>query len=156
LEEVLGRVLGTYGPVIAIGRPGEALPPAGAAREYVPNAEWRARVADLVGESERVVVIVGESKGLSLEYEDLASLRSWSKVILIFPPVEHSELLARWEALWRATGSRSGEPGPHPPAGALAAAFARDGQPQFVTCQWRDDECYELALRWIIAKGSAL
>jgi hypothetical protein len=155
LEEVLERVLGTYGPVIAIGRPGEALPPAGAAREYVSNAEWRTRVAELVGESERVVVIVGKSEGLALEYEDLRSLQAWSKVILIFPPIEFSELLQRWEALGRAIGLQSGEPGSLPPAGALAAGVAREGQPQFVTCQWRDDECYELALRWIMAKGDA-
>ena len=46
LEEAVEKTLRGYGPVIAIGRPGEKLPPAGAAREYVPNEAWQDRVKD--------------------------------------------------------------------------------------------------------------
>jgi len=48
LEEVIERALWRAGPVVAIGRPGEKLPPAGAAREYVLDGEWQARVGELI------------------------------------------------------------------------------------------------------------
>ena len=51
LEEfVVGRLM-TLGPVVAIGKPGEALSPLGAAREYVHGPGWQDRVRDLLGES---------------------------------------------------------------------------------------------------------
>jgi hypothetical protein len=37
LEDVVEIALRQFGPVVAIGRPGESLPPTGAAREYVRN-----------------------------------------------------------------------------------------------------------------------
>jgi hypothetical protein len=155
LEEVLEHVLWTYGPVIAIGRPDEALPPAGAAREYVRNDEWLQRVNELVAESQRIVLIVGRTQGLSLEYASLASAQVWPKVILTFPPVERAELLARW-AVFAQVASRtpSGVPEADPPADALVATFAPGGQSRFVTSQWRDDESYELAIRSIMGRGT--
>jgi hypothetical protein len=151
LEETLERALRAHGPVIAIGRPGEALPPAGAAREYVTNDDWLARVVELAAESQRIVVIVGKSEGLSLEYASLARAEAWSKVVLILPPLERSELLARWAVLAQFDSRiRSNAPAVDLPSAALAAV-APDGELRFVTCQWRDDECYELAVRWIMA-----
>ncbi len=41
LEEAAEKILNAWGPVIAIGRPGEGLPPAGAAREYVAGDAWQ-------------------------------------------------------------------------------------------------------------------
>ena len=44
LEELVVDCLAGHGPVVAIGRPGEALPPLGAAREYVDHGSWQQRV----------------------------------------------------------------------------------------------------------------
>jgi hypothetical protein len=156
LEEALERALWTHGPVIAIGRPGEALPPAGAAREYVTNDEWLARVTELVAECHRVVVIVGRTEGLSLEYASLARAQAWPKVVLILPPVQRAELLARWEVFAQlASRIPSGARAADLPAGALAAAFTPSGEQRFVTCQSRDDESYELAVHWLLAAQAA-
>jgi len=46
-EETLTDHLWEFGPVVAIGRPGEPVPLLGAAREYVANEAWQARVAEL-------------------------------------------------------------------------------------------------------------
>jgi hypothetical protein len=152
LEETAERALSTYGPVVAIGRPGEALAPAGAAREYVSSDEWLTRVNDRVDESQAIVVIIGRTEGLSLEYVTLGRMQAWSKVILMFPPVERAELLSRWAVFAQiGVGTSSGLAEADPPAGALVATVAPGGQARFVTCSWRDDESYELAIRWIMA-----
>jgi hypothetical protein len=117
----------------------------------VTNDDWLARVVELAAESQRIVVIVGKSEGLSVEYASLARAEAWSKVVLILPPLERSELLARWAVLAQFDSRiRSNAPAVDLPSAALAAV-APDGELRFVTCQWRDDECYELAVRWIMA-----
>jgi len=152
LEETVERVLGACGPVIAVGRPGEKLPPAGAARDYVSNEEWRSRVAALMTEAQRIAVIVGRTEGLCLEYESLTSAGAWPKAILLFPPVDPVELKTRWEVLAKVAGWDSLVPPPK----ALAAAFASGGEPRFITGTWQDDEAYELGLRWLLASEPAL
>src|SRR5207244_2759102 len=40
-EEAVAWELVPYGPVVAVGRPGRSLASLGAAREYLPDDEWR-------------------------------------------------------------------------------------------------------------------
>ena len=56
-EETLVHTLRHIGPVIAVGRPDESLPPIGAARLYIDSGDWQAEVARLM-ESARAVVLV--------------------------------------------------------------------------------------------------
>ena len=98
LEEAIEESLNNYGPVIAIGRPGEKLPPAGAAREYVVEANWLARVKELIGESELISVILGRTEGLRLEYEYLKASHYQGRVLVIFPPVPGDEVQQRWRS----------------------------------------------------------
>lgn len=66
-EEHLVRVLGSFGPVITIGKPGELLPFAGAQRQYVDDAHWQQRVIELVADARLIVVRTGLSPGLLWE-----------------------------------------------------------------------------------------
>jgi len=66
LEEVLNRV----GPVIAIGKPGEPLPELGAARLYVADADWKAKVTDMIARSCLVVIRTGATPNLQWEIEE--------------------------------------------------------------------------------------
>jgi hypothetical protein len=61
VESGLARLLDSIGPVIAIGRPGEALQKLGSARAYVANAEWRQRIAEWMQMSRLVVMLVHHS-----------------------------------------------------------------------------------------------
>ena len=85
LEEVIERALWLAGPVIAIGRPGEKLPPAGAAREYVPDGDWQARVGELIAECRYVSVVAGTSEGLLWECRMLSEARALAKVVVLPP-----------------------------------------------------------------------
>lgn len=57
-ENVLVTYLSHIGPVIAVGRPGEAIPPSGAARLYVTNEEWQATVDHLMSVCRMVVLLL--------------------------------------------------------------------------------------------------
>jgi hypothetical protein len=152
LEETIEQILGDQGPVIAIGRPGESMPPAGAAREYLNGDRWKARVEELIGEARAIVVILGGTEGLRQEYEALLRLGARSRMILVFPPRQPQELTARWRRFCEVFA-----PGPPPSpvdlSRVLAAHFSPEGVMTLVTCHRRDDEdCYRLALNCSLAK----
>jgi hypothetical protein len=86
--------------VIAIGRPGESLPPLGAARLWVSNDEWQARVMELLGKCQRVVMIMGEIEGkpgLTWEFQRLLEFGSPEKVVFVVPPVSEEVAAERWK-----------------------------------------------------------
>jgi hypothetical protein len=99
-EELLVALITEEGPVIAIGRPGERLPPPGAARFWVSDSEWHARVDELIRRSRRVVMVVGDIKGedgLAWEARRLLNLEAAEKVLFIFPPLPNEVASRRWE-----------------------------------------------------------
>ncbi|MFM9966442.1 MAG: tetratricopeptide repeat protein [Planctomycetaceae bacterium] len=84
-EVDLVSALGRGGPVLAIGRPGEPLPPEGALRIYVDDAHWQAVVADLARRSRVVVLRAGESDGLQWELQKVGETVDPSRLILFLP-----------------------------------------------------------------------
>jgi MFS family permease len=81
-EQGLAKRLRRYGPVIAIGRPGEKLPALGAARFYVSHEQWKAKVADVVRASQFVVWATGTTEGLQWEISHLLESLPPEKLIV--------------------------------------------------------------------------
>jgi uncharacterized membrane protein len=104
-EEVITSELARHGPVVAIGRPGESLPPVGAARDYVANEDWQCRVSSLLPEALAIVVVVGATDGLAWELREIFKVGARGKVLLILPPgkltADKKELSSRWEAFYK-------------------------------------------------------
>lgn len=98
-EQSLVTELRQYGPVYAIGRPGEPLPPLGAARMYVRETDWKNRVQQLIGTSRLIVVVLGKTEGLGWEISTISKLGIWDKTIIVFPPVGVADLQDRWAVL---------------------------------------------------------
>ena len=99
-EEILVKVFGAYGPVLAIGRPGETLPPVGAARAYVPEDEdWKDEVRALASRSAWIVLVLGSSEGIRWELDMVLGLGSLEKVVIALPPLTAELLQPRWETL---------------------------------------------------------
>jgi len=84
-EERIAKTLSKLGPVVAIGRPNEALPELGAARLYVSDDEWQQAVHELMGRAQLVVLRAGESEGLIWEFRTTVE-RLKPEQILIFLP----------------------------------------------------------------------
>jgi len=100
-EEQLVAALNEIGPVLAIGRPGEELPELGAARFYVRDDEWQAKVKDLIANAQLVVLRSGETEGLMWEVEtavQMLKLRP-ERLLLLVPQNQKSYELFRKRAL---------------------------------------------------------
>jgi hypothetical protein len=100
-EDMLVRLFSGCGPVIAIGRPGERVPPIGAAREWLESSQWQARVEDLLRECRLVVMVAGALKrddGLSWEVGTILRGEHAAKLVLVMPPLASEQVRPRWEA----------------------------------------------------------
>ena len=82
-EENLIEALQGIGPVIAIGRPGEPLPPLGAQRIYVGDDAWQAKVLDLMAQARLVVLMIGTGEGLWWEIEQALTRLPPPQVVFI-------------------------------------------------------------------------
>jgi len=68
-EQKLIEGLKVLGPVVAIGKPGETVPEAGAARSYFSESEWREEVTNRMHASQIVVVRCATTEGLLWELQ---------------------------------------------------------------------------------------
>ena len=109
-EMQLCQVLRDIGPVVAIGRPGEAFPERGAARFYVSNDEWRDAVKYFLAHSAAVVFIVGKSDGVLWEIETALKQISPEKLLFFFPYGLKKERRNTWLAYRRLIRNYSFQP----------------------------------------------
>lgn len=91
-EISLGKALKGVGPLVAIGKPGEMLPPLGAARMYVQHDEWQAVVERLVKESQLVILRTGITSGFWWELEHVAKTCDPQKILIYLPPRDRIKL----------------------------------------------------------------
>lgn len=84
-EEMLAKVLHNFGPMISIGRPGEELPELGAARMYVSEAEWHAKVEQLMKGASLVVLRLGQTEGFWWELEQSIRQINPHELIVLVP-----------------------------------------------------------------------
>ena len=85
LEEAVADQFAPYGPLVAIGKPGETLPTEGAARNYYSDAEWQEAVAKWMDEAQMIVLIPGLTKGLGWELEAIERHGHISKLVVMMP-----------------------------------------------------------------------
>jgi hypothetical protein len=99
-EQTMTAIIGRCGPVLAIGRPGEALPALGAARFYVTHELWQEKVADVATVSQLVVWVSGTTLGLQWEITHLLRSLPPEKLILWAHPhlldLDANEREAEW------------------------------------------------------------
>jgi hypothetical protein len=85
-EWSLAKAVRDIGPLIAIGKPGEMLPPLGAARVYVDGEHWQKVIEDLVPRSRLVLLRAGKTEGFWWEVEHLVATTDPQKVVIFLPP----------------------------------------------------------------------
>ena len=84
-EEQLAWAFKGFGPFVAIGRPGEPLPPAGAARIYTPDSGWQQSVLELIRKAGLILIGAGTGAGLMWEIDQVVSLIPPEKIIVLVP-----------------------------------------------------------------------
>lgn len=85
-ELSLSKAVRDIGPLIAIGKPGELLPPFGAARMYVDGQRWQQAVEQLVKESQMVVFRTGATTSFWWEMQHVFQNCDPQKVLVYLPP----------------------------------------------------------------------
>lgn len=94
-EELIAQRLKPFGPVVTIGLPGEEVPSAGAAREYLANDAWQSRVEELVKQALAIVVIAGKTSSLGWELRRIESLDAMHKLLMLVPAKDAGEAADR-------------------------------------------------------------
>jgi hypothetical protein len=79
------EIVGTLGPFVAIGRPGEVLPHSGAARLYVGEGDWHERVRKLLSLAGLVILRAGDTSGLWWEVEESAKTVRPERLVFLVP-----------------------------------------------------------------------
>ena len=154
-EESVAWELNSYGPVVAVGRPGKSLASLGAAREHLPDETWRDQVATRMDEAGIIAVATGESDGLSWELGQVVSGGHMSKTFFVFPPVAPDAIGRRWEHTAAAL-TEAGQPvGPLPvPASMIhTVTIDADGTTNVTVARRRDEATYRTAVDRSVTLG---
>jgi hypothetical protein len=85
-ETVIAGAMGHFGPVIAIGEPGEWIPGRGAQRAYTSEGEWKDVVLKLIKDSLLTVVVPGQTEGVRWELDAVLQADALTKTIVVMPP----------------------------------------------------------------------
>ena len=145
-EESLAWELGSYGPVVAVGRPGTAPDSLGAAREFLPDDSWQDGVLARMAAALAIVVVAGDTPGLEWEVAAIADRGHLGKTVFVIPPVAELEATARWAAtLAPLPGAAAEALRGVDPASALTAQLGAGGA--VATVGRRNDEAdYRVAI----------
>lgn len=84
-EGEIAEIVKDLGPLIAIGRPGEALSYFGAARMYVDDKDWQERVCQLLSKASLVIFRAGGTAGLLWEIEQSVKKVPPERLIILIP-----------------------------------------------------------------------
>jgi hypothetical protein len=147
-EESVAWELNSYGPVVAVGRPGRSLASLGAAREHLSDATWKEHVAERMEEAGIIAVATGETDGLAWELGQVVSGGHIAKTFFVFPPVAPAELGRRWEHT-AASLEHAGQPVgplPVPPSRIHTVRLETDGRAMVTYASRRDEATYRTAV----------
>jgi hypothetical protein len=119
LDEALVDELAQFGPVVALGRPGDTRTPFGAQRHYSADADWQQTLADAARSAQAIVLVASDSPGVQWEYALLKNEAMLDKVLLMFRPDDEHTAANRHAADWMCPGG----------GGAVDAAIAAGLRP---------------------------
>jgi hypothetical protein len=97
-EQSLASVMGEVGPVIAVGRPGERLPPLGAARLYLSDEHWQPTVRDLMARSALTILRAGTSPGVLWELARVVECVQPARFLIAVPAPLRKEDAEDWKS----------------------------------------------------------
>ena len=123
-EECLAEVMNEIGPFVAIGRPGEHLPEAGAYRKYAEDETWRQEVINLLSVAQLVILRLGTTAGIEWELGTTLRLVEPLRLLLLVPAkLDYKVFCGQYASLF--------------PAGlpqTISSKWSRSSMPGFSVC----------------------
>jgi hypothetical protein len=147
-EESVAWELTTYGPVVAVGRPGVSLASLGAAREHLADDSWRQHVAQRMDHAAVIAIATGETEGLAWELGEVVRGGHLDKTLFLFPPVSPDSLERRWAFAASSLSGAGVEPAALPaPCGLVhTVQVSPHGAVRVTTATRRDEATYRTAV----------
>jgi len=122
-EMTVAKEMRKVGPVIAVGKPGEALPPIGAARFYIGDEYWKPTIIEILAASQFILLVYGSTAGLLWELQQIVESIDPSKLIICIPRQRN---LGREHAAWQEFREKTRHIFPQPlPESVESAIFLR-------------------------------
>ena len=151
---LIGWLREAVGPVVAIAKPGETLPPkAGAARLFV-RRDWESTVADLLQRCRVVLVALGRTEGLAWELREIVNQGAEKKLIVVVPPLAKEEIDSRWSVFrYILSSTCEGENIPDLPEGVRFVQIPRSAAPVFFSSPDHLEEGYRSALDDLLSRS---
>ncbi|MEZ5709745.1 MAG: hypothetical protein R3E02_10200 [Blastomonas sp.] len=84
VEERIAPVLRRFGPMVAIGRPGDVVASLGAARAYVSDDDWQDFILDMLERSQLVVIQVESTDGTWWEFSQAIAKVPPERLLMMF------------------------------------------------------------------------
>jgi len=81
----LAQVMDEVGPFVAVGRPGDQLPPLGASRSYRGDTDWQSYVLGLLHRATLVILLAGRTQGLAWELRQCAQRITPERLVVLVP-----------------------------------------------------------------------
>ncbi|MDA0766171.1 MAG: hypothetical protein O3A87_10675 [Verrucomicrobia bacterium] len=154
LEQIIVESGSLLGPVLAIGRPGEGLPPLGAARDYVSDDEWQGHAVRWMESTTAILLVAGPTRGLAWEAARLESSGFLPKSIFVIPPLSTEDVLSCWQEFCRKIADLSpvlAQKLQHiDPSCTNAIVFSNEEAPCTLNTSGRDVKSYEVALTYAL------
>lgn len=160
-ELAVAKELHEIGPVIAIGKPEERLPPIGAGRLYVTEDRWQPTVLELISASQLILLVSGATKGLLWELRSIVEQADPSKLIVCIPGDKSAtRRRTAWKEFRELTHDVFPKPLPEDPGWAIFMHFDKLWNPVLVGARLRltsvGSRTIRTALRSIILRDSNL
>lgn len=140
LDHVLVEEFSRFGPVVALGRPGQRMLPFGAARIYVQHDGWQAKVLELAERSAHIVLVADDGAGVEWEIETMLAPGLRAKTIFLATErLGDLSASARLRAMVERESATS--------TGRLIGAFESCGRPVALSVLRASPEAYIVALQ---------
>jgi len=154
LDHMLVEEFATYGPTVALGRPGQDVPPFGVWRSYFHDAtdvQWQAEVERLAVAARVIVMVADDGKGVAWELEHLGKAGHLCKTIFVAPPefFEAGSNMRLWDAINAQSGFNVFASKDRPSRPVLAALPGPEGGSCVATSERFTANEYLAALRWM-------
>jgi hypothetical protein len=145
-DEAMIDEVARYGPVVALGQPGEVRAPFGAMRHYAAHEEWQAVVTETAWRAKAIIIAAGSSPGVLWEYELLRNAGLLDRTLLLFRPTDDSDR-ANQEALAAFQRVTSAAQSPIPDDCHLVALMPTERGAVLLVAQRATASAYIVALR---------
>lgn len=154
-DEAMIDEIAQYGPVVALGVPGEEKVPFGARRYYSSHEAWQDIVTKTAKSAQAIVIGAGDSPSLKWEYELLTREGLLDQIVLLFPPTLAGSGANKTALDIFAKTTKIDTDFDIPAGRNLIALLQCETGPQLLTAADATISAYVLALRAYFQKASA-